>query len=38
MLTRIYEISFPKAKMLEEAKNRDHRKIGKEMELFAFSQ
>lgn len=45
MLTRIYGISFPKQKMLEEwlvmmeeAKRRDHRKIGKEMELFAFSQ
>ena len=45
MLTRVYGISFPKAKMLEEylvmleeAKKRDHRKIGKEMELFAFSQ
>ena len=44
MLTRIYGISFPKKKMLdeylvmlEEAKKRDHRKIGKEMELFAFS-
>lgn len=44
MLTRIYAISFPKAKLLdeylillEEAKKRDHRKIGKEMELFAFS-
>ncbi len=44
-LTRIYAISFPKEKMLEEymvmleeAKKRDHRKIGKEMELFAFSQ
>ena len=44
-LTRIYGISFPKKKMLdeyltflEEAKKRDHRKIGKEMELFAFSQ
>ena len=43
-LTRIYGISFPKKKMLdeylalmEEAKKRDHRKIGKEMELFAFS-
>ena len=43
-LTRIYAISFPKKKMLddylallEEAKKRDHRKIGKEMELFAFS-
>ena len=45
MLTRIYGISFPKQKMLEEwivlmeeAKQRDHRKIGKEMELFTFSQ
>ncbi len=45
MLTRIYGISFPKVKLLdeylvllEEAKKRDHRKIGKEMELFAFSQ
>lgn len=44
-LTRIYGISFPKKKlldeylvMLEEAKKRDHRKIGKEMELFAFSE
>jgi threonyl-tRNA synthetase len=44
MLTRIYGISFPKKKMLddylvllEEAKKRDHRKIGKELELFAFS-
>ena len=44
MLTRIYGISFPKQQMLtdwiaimEEAKKRDHRKIGKEMELFAFS-
>jgi len=44
-LTRIYAISFPKQKMLEEymvmleeAKKRDHRKIGKEMELFAFSE
>jgi threonyl-tRNA synthetase len=43
-LTRIYSISFPKQKMLneylekiEEAKKRDHRKLGKEMELFAFS-
>ncbi len=43
-LTRIYGISFPKKKMLdeylvmlEEAKKRDHRKIGKEMELFMFS-
>lgn len=45
MLTRIYGITFPKAKMLEEwtlmmeeAKKRDHRKLGKEMELFTFSQ
>ncbi|MCT4643795.1 MAG: threonine--tRNA ligase [Carboxylicivirga sp.] len=44
-LTRIYAISFPKAKLLEEylvlleeAQKRDHRKIGKELELFAFSQ
>ncbi|MDR2084254.1 MAG: threonine--tRNA ligase [Bacteroidales bacterium] len=44
-LTRVYGISFPKAKelaeyleMLEEAKKRDHRKIGKELELFTFSQ
>ncbi len=44
-LTRLYAISFPKKKeldeyllMLEEAKKRDHRKLGKEMELFAFSQ
>lgn len=44
-LTRIYGITFPKAKelkeyleMLEEAKKRDHRKIGKELELFTFSQ
>jgi len=44
MLTRIYGITFPKQKMLEdwlvlmeEAKQRDHRKIGKEMELFSFS-
>ena len=43
-LTRLYGISFPKKKMLddyvtlmEEAKKRDHRKIGKELELFAFS-
>ena len=43
-LTRVYGISFPKKKMLdeylqllEEAKRRDHRKIGKEMELFMFS-
>jgi len=45
MLTRIYGISFPKEKdlkeyltLLEEAKKRDHRKLGKEMELFAFSE
>ena len=44
-LTRVYGISFPKKKMLdeylamlEEAKKRDHRKLGREMELFAFSQ
>ncbi len=44
-LTRVYGITFPKKKqldeyleMLEEAKKRDHRKLGKEMELFAFSQ
>ena len=44
-LVRVYGISFPKKKMLdeylvllEEAKKRDHRKLGKEMELFAFSQ
>ncbi|HOO99401.1 MAG TPA: threonine--tRNA ligase [Bacteroidales bacterium] len=44
MLTRIYGISFPKQKMLddhllflEEAKKRDHRRIGKELELFTFS-
>lgn len=43
MLTRIYGITFPKAKeleehleMLEEAKKRDHRKLGKELELFTF--
>ncbi|MDR2064983.1 MAG: threonine--tRNA ligase [Prevotellaceae bacterium] len=45
MLTRIYGITFPQKKMLdeylqmlEEAKKRDHRKIGKELELFTFSQ
>ncbi|MEO8472155.1 MAG: threonine--tRNA ligase [Chryseolinea sp.] len=45
MLTRIYGITFPKQKeleeylhMLEEAKKRDHRKLGKELELFAFSE
>ena len=44
-MTRIYGISFPKKsmldeylQMLEEAKKRDHRKIGKEMELFMFSE
>ncbi len=44
-MTRIYGISFPKNKeltqylhMLEEAKKRDHRKLGKEMELFMFSE
>ncbi|MDR1897285.1 MAG: threonine--tRNA ligase, partial [Prevotellaceae bacterium] len=45
MLTRIYGITFPKKKLLdeylvmqEEAKKRDHRKVGKELELFTFSQ
>jgi threonyl-tRNA synthetase len=45
MLTRVYGIAFPKAKeleeyltLLEEAKRRDHRKLGTEMELFAFSE
>jgi len=45
MLTRIYGVTFPKAKelqeyleMLEEAKKRDHRKLGKELELFTFSE
>jgi len=45
MLTRIYGVTFPKQKelteylqMLEEAKKRDHRKLGKELELFAFSE
>jgi threonyl-tRNA synthetase len=44
-LTRIYGVTFPKQSeltdylhMLEEAKKRDHRKLGKEMELFAFSE
>lgn len=44
-LTRLYAITFPKKKeldeylaLLEEAKKRDHRKLGKELELFAFSQ
>lgn len=45
MLTRVYGVTFPKQKMLEEylvmieeAKKRDHRKLGKEMELFTFSE
>ena len=45
MLTRVYGITFPKKKqlteyleMVEEAKKRDHRKIGREMELFMFSE
>ncbi len=45
MLTRIYAVTFPKQKeleehlfLLEEAKRRDHRKLGKELELFAFSE
>ena len=45
MLTRIYGITFPKKSMLdeylamlEEAKKRDHRKLGKDLELFCFSQ
>jgi threonyl-tRNA synthetase len=45
MLTRVYGITFPKAKELEEflhlqeeAKKRDHRKLGKELELFTFSE
>ncbi len=44
-LTRVYAVSFPKQKelkehlhMLEEAKKRDHKKLGKEMELFTFSE
>ena len=44
-MTRVYGVSFPKKKMLdeylqllEEAKRRDHRKIGREMELFMFSE
>jgi len=44
-LTRIYGVTFPKAselteylKFIEEAKKRDHRKLGKELELFAFSE
>jgi len=45
MLTRIYGVTFPKAKelqeylvFLEEAKKRDHRKVGRELELFTFSE
>lgn len=45
VMTRVYGVTFPKAKelkqylaMLEEAKKRDHRKIGKELELFMFSE
>lgn len=45
MLTRVYGVTFPQKKLLdeyivlmEEAKKRDHRKLGKELELFAFSQ
>jgi threonyl-tRNA synthetase len=45
MLTRVYAITFPKQKelteylaLLEEAKKRDHRKLGKELELFTFSE
>ena len=45
MMTRIYGVSFPKAKelkehleMIEEAKKRDHRKLGQELELFMFSE
>ena len=45
MLTRVYAVTFPKQKdltdylvLLEEAKKRDHRKLGKELELFAFSE
>ena len=45
MLTRVYGVTFPQQKllteylqMIEEAKKRDHRKIGKEMELFTFSE
>lgn len=45
MLTRLYGITFPKQKeleeyvtLMEEAKKRDHRKLGKELELFAFSE
>ena len=45
MLTRIYGVTFPTTKeldeylvLLEEAKKRDHRKLGKELELFTFSE
>ena len=45
MMTRVYAVSFPKQKelkehlhLLEEAKKRDHRKLGKELELFTFSE
>lgn len=45
MLTRVYAVTFPKQKelddylhVLEEAKRRDHRKLGKELELFTFSE
>ena len=45
MLTRVYAVTFPKQKeldeyihLLEEAKKRDHRKLGKELELFTFSE
>ena len=45
MLTRIYAVTYPKQKelkeyleRLEEAKKRDHRKLGKELELFTFSE
>ena len=44
MLTRIYGVTFPKQKeledyltLLEEAKRRDHRKLGQELDLFTFS-
>jgi threonyl-tRNA synthetase len=44
-MTRVYAVTFPKQKeldeylhLLEEAKRRDHRKLGKELELFAFSE
>jgi threonyl-tRNA synthetase len=45
MLTRIYGVTFPKAQelkdyltLLEEAKKRDHRNLGRELELFTFSE